>query len=315
MGNQWVRDSKNSGLLRRMHWGEWMSLRDFRKKVETVDDSSDTVASVPGRARMSSRAQGIMLAVLMVIGGGGFGVVGYASAQSMADGEVQEAQPLEPASTAVAPVDAEAPAQTIVARPVSTQDPISSADHARENEGDVAELQQMLKDGDVTELRTTYNGSYGASLLLSAKGLRYYAALIQQKSFWRVIKTQDRARAEAIYTEFVRQSARLANVEVRRAELNAEMDDTDRQIALAQARAERLKADLDIAHEQQALVASRQKQLREETAALDSQRRAAQDQLRESRRHARMLQREAEQGLPPHSHCRVSHSEAKRLCR
>ena len=31
--------------------------------------------------------------------------------------------------------------------------------------GDVAELQQMIRDGKVRELRTTYNGSYGASLL------------------------------------------------------------------------------------------------------------------------------------------------------
>jgi hypothetical protein len=271
-----------------------------------------------------------VLVALIASGSGWFGAVGYASAQSMADGEIGEAQSRAPASTVVAPVDAAlelspdavsvpanapAPAQTGPAQPVSANKQPASTDHTTENHGDVAELQRMLKDGDVTELRTTYNGSYGASLLLSEKGLTYYAALIQQKSLWRVIKTQDREHAEAIYAEFVRQSERLADVEVRRAELNAEMADTDRQIALAQARAERLQADLDIAHQQEALFAIRQKKLREETVALDSQRRAAQDQLRESRRHARMLQREAEQGLPPRPHCRVFRNRAKRLCR
>jgi hypothetical protein len=307
-----------------------MALHGFRKKAETIDDSMSLVVGPAARSRLSARAQGIILAALIAIGSGGFGAVGYASAQSMADGEIEEAQPPEPASTAVAPVDVApqppsgvvtvpttpvAPAQSAPAQSVSAQERPASADHATETQGDVGELQRMLHDGDVTELRTTYNGSYGASLLLSEQGLTYYAALIQQKSLWRVIKTQDRERAEAIYAEFVRQSERLADVEVRRAELNAEMADTDRQIALAQARAERLQADLDIAHQQQALFATRQKALREETAALDSQRRAAQDQLRESRRHARKLQREAEEGLPPRPHCHVSHNGAKRICK
>jgi len=31
--------------------------------------------------------------------------------------------------------------------------------------GNITELQQMIRDGKVVEMRTTYNGSYGASLL------------------------------------------------------------------------------------------------------------------------------------------------------
>jgi hypothetical protein len=296
--------------------GEWMALSGFRNKFGTVDDSRDSVKVLTGSSRLSSRAQGIMLAALIVIGGGSFGAIGYASAQSMADGEVEEAQPPEPASTAVAPLDVVAPKKTTPAQPVSAREQLASGHDAMENQGgDIAELQQMMKEGDLTELRTTYNGSYGASLLLSRKGLTYYTALIQENSFWRVIKTQDKERAEATYAAFVRRSVQLADVEVRRTQLAAEMAETGRKIALAEARAKRLQADLDIAHQQQTLFATRQKRLRQETAALDSEKRAAQDQLRESRRYAHMLQHEAEQGLPLLTHCGASHKWAKRGCK
>src|SRR5471032_2004505 len=34
-----------------------------------------------------------------------------------------------------------------------------------ESNGTITELQQMIRDGKVIEMRTTYNGSYGASML------------------------------------------------------------------------------------------------------------------------------------------------------
>ena len=75
--------------------------------------------------------------------------------------------------------------------------------------GDVAELQQMIRDGRLTELRTTYNGSYGAALLYYPDEMLYYVALFQQKKFWRVLKTQNDARAEATYAEFSKSTASL----------------------------------------------------------------------------------------------------------
>ncbi|EEH27556.1 conserved hypothetical protein [Burkholderia pseudomallei Pakistan 9] len=44
-------------------------------------------------------------------------------------------------------------------------------------------------------MRTTYNGSYGASLLLNIQEGTYFVALFQQKAFWRVIRTASEARA------------------------------------------------------------------------------------------------------------------------
>ena len=166
--------------------------------------------------------------------------------------------------------------------------------------GNVAELQQMIRGSDLSELRTTYNGSYGASLLFYGKEMTYYVALFQQKNFWRVIKTQDAARADMIYKDFVRQTLQLSDVEIRRTQLEAQKAFTERMIALSQDRANRLQADLDVAHQQQTIVANQQQQTRAETTALAQQKAAAQDQLRAAQRQVRELQRQLESGLPSH---------------
>lgn len=69
---------------------------------------------------------------------------------------------------------------------------------ANDAQGNVAELMQMIHDAKLSELRTTYNGSYGASLFFHPREMTYYVALFQDKHFWRVIKSEDMARAEAI---------------------------------------------------------------------------------------------------------------------
>jgi hypothetical protein len=63
-------------------------------------------------------------------------------------------------------------------------------------QGNVEELKQMVRAGLLTEMRVTYNGSYGASMLFFPRDMAYYIALFQDKNFWRVVKTQDLTRAE-----------------------------------------------------------------------------------------------------------------------
>ncbi|MGF6967101.1 hypothetical protein OKW43_004129 [Paraburkholderia sp. WC7.3g] len=166
--------------------------------------------------------------------------------------------------------------------------------------GNVAELQQMIHGADLSELRTTYNGTYGASLLFYGKEMTYYVALFQQKNFWRVIKTQDAARAELIYKDFARQTMQLSDVEIRRTRLEAQKAFTQRMVALSQERASRLQADLDVARQQQSIVASQQEQKRAEATELAQQKAAAQDQLRVAQRQVRDLQRQLDSGLPVH---------------
>jgi hypothetical protein len=176
----------------------------------------------------------------------------------------------------------------------------ASANDSATDGGNVAELQRMIHGPDLAELRTTYNGSYGASLLFYAKEMTYYVALFQQKTFWRVIKTTDETRAEAIYRDFARQTVQLSDVEIRRTRLEAQKAFTERLIALQQVRANRLEADLSVARQQQAAVATQQKETRQQASALQNQKAAAQDQLRATQHQVRELQRQLESGLPTH---------------
>ncbi|MDE1183560.1 DUF2968 domain-containing protein [Paraburkholderia sp.] len=167
-----------------------------------------------------------------------------------------------------------------------------------ETQGTVAELMQMIRDGKLSELRTTYNGSYGASLFFYAQDMTYYVALFQDKHFWRVIKTQDSGRADALYANFVQQTAQLADVEIRRTQLQAQKAYIQDVIALSEDRARRLQADLDVARAQQARVNEYQRQTQDEAVALRAEKEKAQAQLRQLQNEVMQLQRQTESGLP-----------------
>ncbi|WP_080437988.1 DUF2968 domain-containing protein [Burkholderia ubonensis] len=167
-------------------------------------------------------------------------------------------------------------------------------------QGNVAELTRMLRDGKVVEMRTTYNGSYGASLMFDPQEMTYYVALFQDKHLWRVIKSQDKSRAEMIYANFSQQTVQLSDIEIRRTELQAQKAFLERVIALSNSRAQQLQADLGIARSQQAEVAQRQKSAQEQAHALQIEKRAAQAQLRELQQQVQQLERQTETGLPVH---------------
>ena len=176
--------------------------------------------------------------------------------------------------------------------------PAVLGDTSGDAQGNVAELMQMIHDSQLTELRTTYNGSYGASLFFYPQEMTYYVALFQDKHFWRVIKSQDDVRAEAVYTGFVQQTAQLAEVEIRRTQLQAQKAFIQDVIALSEDRAKRLQADLDVARTQQAKVNDYQRQTQNEAVALRVEKEKAQAQLREVQNQVLQLQRQNESGLP-----------------
>jgi RecA/RadA recombinase len=180
------------------------------------------------------------------------------------------------------------------ALPTSTDEQAS----ADSSQGDVATLMALIHDSELVELRTTYNGSYGASLFFYPPDMTWYVVLFQDKHFWRVIRSQDEGRSEAIYADFARQTERLADVEIRRTQLEAQKAYIQRVIALSEDRARRLQADLDVAHTQQAQVNDRQRQMQEDAAALRSAKAQAQAQLSDVQRQVQDLQRQTEVGLP-----------------
>jgi chromosome segregation ATPase len=211
-------------------------------------------------------------------------------AQSLPDSGASAAVVSQPGTTAPLPAttqDQQGPSTAL------------TADEAKQSAaGNVAELQQMIRGSELKELRTTYNGSYGASMLFYPQEMTYYVALFQQKTFWRVIKTEDETRAEMIYKDFARQTVQLSDIEIRRTRLEAQKAFTERMIALSQDRANRLQADLTVAHQQQNIVDNQQQQTRAEATALAQQKSAAQAQLRDAQRKVQELQRQLDSGLP-----------------
>ncbi|WEY37376.1 MULTISPECIES: DUF2968 domain-containing protein [Paraburkholderia] len=240
-----------------------------------------------------SKLRQIALVAMLTIGGVQAGCAQTAPAESGATGSAGTAGAVESQPAVPAPLPAVTPA-------AASSTAAASANDSATDGGNVAELQRMIHGPDLAELRTTYNGSYGASLLFYAKEMTYYVALFQQKTFWRVIKTTDETRAEAIYRDFARQTVQLSDVEIRRTRLEAQKAFTERLIALQQVRANRLEADLSVARQQQAAVATQQKETRQQASALQNQKAAAQDQLRATQHQVRELQRQLESGLPTH---------------
>ncbi|CAM2187322.1 DUF2968 domain-containing protein [Paraburkholderia sacchari] len=245
------------------------------------------------------RVRQLALAALMLLGGLESGCaqpLQQGTTQSAGQSAVNVAANMaaqDPAATAVQPQTAPG-AQPLPGAPVAL-----TQEEAQQNAaGNVAELQQMIRGSDLNELRTTYNGTYGASLLFYGKEMTYYVTLFQNKTFWRVIKTSDETRAEAIYRDFVQKTLQLSDVEIRRTRLEAQKVYTARMIALTQDHANRLQADLAIARQQQAIVADQQKQARTQANALQVEKAVAQDQLRAAQRKVQELQREVEGGLP-----------------
>ncbi|MEW6341801.1 MAG: DUF2968 domain-containing protein [Pseudomonadota bacterium] len=207
-------------------------------------------------------------------------------------------------STDSAPVVGTRPAMnTLTPQPVAAAlqavaSPASSVSAGGDVQGNVAELMQMIHDSQLTELRTTYNGTYGASLLFYPQEMTYYIALFQDKHFWRVIKSEDELRAEAVYAGFVQQTVQLADVELRRTQLQAQKAFIEDVIARSEDRAKRLQADLDVARTQQARVNDYQRQTQVEAVALRAEKERAQAQLRQVQNEVLQLQRMSESGLP-----------------
>jgi hypothetical protein len=194
-------------------------------------------------------------------------------------------------TTNVAP----APADELM---TTSQPPADAAQNDPAPGGTVADLQALIQADAVAELRTTHNGSYGASLLFDSSEMMYYVTLFQQKNIWRVIKTMSDTRADGIYADFVRRSVQLSDVEIRRTKLEAQKAYTAKLIALDEKRAAYIQADLDNQRTQQEEVAAHQQETSQQAAQLDAQSRAEQAKLDQLRHEIAHLNAQTESGLP-----------------
>lgn len=145
--------------------------------------------------------------------------------------------------------------------------------------GTVSDLQQLIDSHQLTELRTTYNSSYGASLLFNADKLSYYVALFHGKDFWRVIQTSSYDDAESIYRTFVTQTQQLAQADIDSMRLEANKKFTEHLVAMNEQRLQNMQKDASYQQEQARQVAALQQQAQQRTVALTTDLRESNSQL------------------------------------
>ncbi|WP_229238158.1 DUF2968 domain-containing protein [Dyella amyloliquefaciens] len=134
----------------------------------------------------------------------------------------------------------------------------------------VDSLRQLIDTHQLTEVRTTYNSTYGSSLLFRADTLGYYVVLFHGKEFWRVIQTDSFEQAETLYRTFVAQTQTLGEVEIDAMRLNAGKKYAEKMIALNEQRLRTLQKDASNQQQQAQQVAEQQEQARQQAASLTS---------------------------------------------
>lgn len=206
------------------------------------------------------------------------GLVGCSSFKLSADKPVASAEPSQVEQPATASPEHD---EAVVAQPI----PSSST---------ITELQQLIDSKSVNELRTSYNGSYGTSLLFKRDTLTYYVALFRRQNFWRVVKTQDEARADRLYQQFVTETNQLAEVDLKRIRLEADYAHTAQQLDQRNNELSILRNDLEVQRQQQAIVTAQQAQAKREARQLAEQESQAREQLQALQAQIKALERQRE---------------------
>ncbi|MBR8334162.1 DUF2968 domain-containing protein [Burkholderia ambifaria] len=163
---------------------------------------------------------------------------------------------------------------------------------------EIAEIDALGARQALTALRTLQTFSYAVTLLLYRAELSYYITLGQDGKLWRALHAADFESAEAAFRHFEEQAVRLAEVELRRAQLEAQNQQTAAMIEASEAQAERLRSDLDYHAEQTQLVNSRQQQVRRDVANLEAQRVASQAHLNKTMRQIQQLRATSNERVP-----------------
>lgn len=154
----------------------------------------------------------------------------------------------------------------------------------------VSDLQRLMGNRELTEMRTTYNGNYGASLLFHAESLNYYVALFHEKEFWRVIRTESAESAESVYQTFVDQTKELAQVYLDTVRLQAGKAYSEKLVALNERRLRGLQQEAEQQRQQSLQVSNALQERKQQAVALSSDLRATNTQLEALNQQIKALQ-------------------------
>ncbi|MBX9428052.1 DUF2968 domain-containing protein [Ralstonia pseudosolanacearum] len=158
--------------------------------------------------------------------------------------------------------------------------------------GSVAELRQRLAQKRLTELRTTYNGDYGTSLLLVNEDTTAYVALSYRRELWRVYKFGAAAPAEAAYDMLARQTRAWAEDDVRHAVAAGQKAQLEREAQAAEQRAAALSQEVRAMQAQRQQMLEEQQAARRQTQALDAERHAYKTQIDSLQQQIRLLEKQ-----------------------
>ncbi len=156
--------------------------------------------------------------------------------------------------------------------------------------GTVAELHRLIDAHQLTELRTTYNSNYGASLLFQTDKLSYYVALFHGKEFWRVMQTDSYEDAESLYHAFAEQTKQLAQVDIDTVRLQAGKAYADHMVAVNQQHLQNLQRDVAYQQQQARQVATQQQDAKQQAVSLSAQLRSTSSQLEAVKQQIRALE-------------------------
>jgi hypothetical protein len=163
-------------------------------------------------------------------------------------------------------------------------------------------LQHLVDTHQLNEIRTTYNGKYGASELFQPEKLTYFVALFHDKVFWRVIRTDSMKNADDVYRAFAAQTEKLAEVDIDALRLQAGNKYAEQMVALNQQRLQNLQQDQAHQQQQAQQVAVQQQQAQQQAVSLSNDLRNTSSQLDAVKQQIRALeaqQNSTEIDLPP----------------
>ncbi|MBB5358912.1 hypothetical protein HDE76_002128 [Rhodanobacter sp. ANJX3] len=186
--------------------------------------------------------------------------------------------------------------------PVTAPAPSANADVADTSGSSVAYLQHLVDTHQLTEIRTTYNGKYGASELFQPEKLTYFVALFHDKVFWRVIRTDSMKNADDVYRAFAAQTEKLAEVDIDALRLQAGNKYAEQMVTLNQQRLQNLQQDAAHQQQQSQQVAAQQQQAQQQAVSLSNDLRNTSSQLDAVKQQIRALeaqQNSTEIALPP----------------
>ncbi|WP_321800215.1 DUF2968 domain-containing protein [Burkholderia sp. BCC1988] len=163
---------------------------------------------------------------------------------------------------------------------------------------ELAEVEALGEQQALAPFRTLQAFSYSVNLLFHRTDLSYYITLCHEGRLWRALHANEFDSAEAAFRHFEEQAIRFSDIELRRAQLEAQNLHVATLIEASEAQAERLRNDLEQHAAQSQLVSSRQQHVRREVAQLEAQRVAAQAQLNKSTRQIHQLRATSNERIP-----------------